>query len=42
MIPQGEGYVTSTAPTISAIPSVVEAAPGWQQALDLRTIIPVL
>lgn len=42
MIPQGEGYITSTAPTISAIPSVVEAAPGWQQALDLRTIIPVL
>ncbi|WP_320127647.1 hypothetical protein [uncultured Sphaerochaeta sp.] len=41
MIPQGEGYVTSTAPTISAIPSVVEAAPGWQQALDLRTIVPV-
>jgi hypothetical protein len=42
MIPQGEGYVTSTAPTINAIPSVVEAASGWQQALDLRTIIPVL
>ena len=42
MIPQGEGYVTSTAPTISAIPSVVEAQPGWQQALDLRTIVPVL
>lgn len=42
MIPQGEGYVTSTAPTVNAIPSVVEAAPGWQQALGLRTIIPVL
>lgn len=35
-------FVTSAAPTINAIPCVVEAAPGWKQAMELRTIIPIL
>lgn len=42
MIPMEESFVTSAAPTISAIPATVEAGPGWKQAMDLGTIIPVL
>jgi hypothetical protein len=41
MMPLDESYVTSTAPTINIIPAVVEAAPGYRQAMDLPVAVPI-
>jgi hypothetical protein len=42
MMPLDESYVTSAAPTINIIPAVVEAAPGYCQAMDLPVTVPIL
>jgi hypothetical protein len=41
MMPLDESYVTSAAPTINVIPAVVEAAPGFRQAMDLPVVVPI-
>jgi hypothetical protein len=41
MMPLDESYVTSAAPTINVIPAVVEAAPGYRQAMDLPVVVPI-
>ncbi len=41
MMPLDESYVTSAAPTVNVIPAVVEAVPGFIQALDLPVVIPI-
>ncbi len=41
MMPLDESYVTSAAPTINVIPVVVEAAPGFRQAMDLPVVVPI-
>lgn len=42
MMPLDESYVTSAAPTINIIPAVVEAEPGFKQAMDLKVAVPIL
>ncbi len=41
MMPLGESYVTSAAPTVNIIPAVVNAAPGFRQAMDLPVVVPI-
>ncbi len=41
MMPLDESYVTSAAPTINIIPALVEAAPGYRQAMDLPVVVPI-
>jgi hypothetical protein len=41
MMPLDESYVTSAAPTVNIIPSVVEAGPGYKQAMDLPVVVPI-
>lgn len=41
MMPLDESYVTSAAPTVNAIPAVVEAQPGYRQALEMPVIVPI-
>lgn len=41
MMPLDESYVTSAAPTVNVIPAVVEAAPGFRQAMDLSVVVPI-
>ncbi|WP_203624191.1 MULTISPECIES: hypothetical protein [unclassified Lacticaseibacillus] len=41
LMPLDESFVTSTAPSINAIPQVVSAKAGVVYALDLPTIVPV-
>ncbi len=41
MMPLDESYVTSAAPTINIIPAVVEAEPGFRQAMDLPVAVPI-
>ncbi|MFD1392384.1 hypothetical protein ACFQ3L_02130 [Lacticaseibacillus jixianensis] len=41
LMPLDESFVTSTAPSVNAVPQVVSAAPGVVYALDLPTIVPV-
>lgn len=41
MMPLVESYVTSAAPTVNAIPQVVNGPDGYLQALDLPAIVPV-
>jgi len=41
MMPLDESYVTSAAPTINVIPAVVEAEPGFRQAMDLQVVVPI-
>lgn len=38
MMPLDDSYVTSAAPSVNIIPTVVEAAPGFQHALDLPVV----
>lgn len=42
MMPLDESYVTSAAPTVNIIPAVVNAAPGFKQALDLQVVKPII
>jgi hypothetical protein len=42
MMPLDESYVTSAAPTINIIPSVVNAAPGFKHALELPVVKPII
>jgi hypothetical protein len=42
MMPLDESYVTSAAPTINIIPAVVNAEPGFKQAMELPVVIPVI
>ncbi|MFB6466765.1 hypothetical protein ACE38V_08045 [Cytobacillus sp. Hz8] len=41
MMPLDESYVTSAAPTVNIIPSVVNAAPGFKQAMELAVVRPI-
>jgi hypothetical protein len=41
MMPLDESYVTSAAPTVNIIPTVVEAKPGFRQAMDLPVVVPI-
>ena len=41
MMPLDESYVTSAAPTVNIIPAVVEAEPGFRQAMDLPVAVPI-
>jgi 4-hydroxy-tetrahydrodipicolinate reductase len=41
MMPLDESYVTSAAPTVNIIPAVVEAQPGFRQAMDLPVVVPI-
>ncbi|MDV3429673.1 MAG: hypothetical protein LIR50_22195 [Bacillota bacterium] len=41
MMPLDESYVTSAAPTVNIIPSVVNAEPGFKQALELPVVKPI-
>jgi hypothetical protein len=41
MMPLDESYVTSAAPTVNIIPAVVEAEPGFRQAMDLPVVVPI-
>ncbi|MCP5454913.1 MAG: hypothetical protein H7A30_01380 [Thermotogae bacterium] len=41
MMPLDESYVTSAAPTVNIIPAVVNAQPGYRQAMDLPVVIPI-
>ena len=41
MMPLDESYVTSAAPTVNIIPALVEAAPGYRQAMDLPVVVPI-
>lgn len=41
MMPLDESYVTSAAPTVNVIPAVVEAKPGFCQAMDLPVVVPI-
>jgi hypothetical protein len=42
LMPLDESYVTSAAPTVNAIPAVVEARPGYVQAMDLPVVVPIV
>lgn len=41
LMPLDESYVTSAAPTVNIIPSLVEAAAGYRQAMDLPVVVPI-
>lgn len=41
LMPLDEGYVTSAAPTVNVIHSVVAAEPGYRQAMDLPVVVPI-
>lgn len=41
MMPLDESYVTSAAPTVNVIPAVVDAKPGFCQAMDLPVVVPI-
>ncbi|HWQ75810.1 MAG TPA: hypothetical protein VN441_10875 [Syntrophomonas sp.] len=36
-----QSYETSTAPSVNAVPNVVEAEPGYKNGLDLRVVVPI-
>lgn len=40
-VPGGKPFATSAAPSVNLINTVVEAAPGWVEALDLRATQPI-
>ncbi|GAA2522195.1 hypothetical protein [Rarobacter incanus] len=42
MMPADNGYVTSAAPTVNVIPQVVAAPAGYQLAMDLPVVVPIL
>jgi 2,4-diaminopentanoate dehydrogenase len=42
MMPLDESYVTSAAPTVNIIPSVVNAEPGFKQAMELPVVKPII
>ena len=41
MMPLDESYVTSAAPTVNIIPTVVDAEPGFKHALELPVVKPI-
>lgn len=42
LMPLDESYVTSAAPTVNVIHSVVAAEPGYRQAMDLPVVVPIV